>query len=190
MRKLLAILILLVSLSNCKSSKRQKNDDGYASRIITKKTKDQVTENTKTSISFENGRRDEKLIISKADRIIDYAKNFEGVRYKWGGTTTSGMDCSGLVFESFREHEIILPRISRDMAKQGDKIQLKKVLKGDLLFFKTGNRRNTINHVGLIVDIRDNDIKFIHATTGKGVIISGLNESYWLKAFYEARRIL
>jgi len=95
-----------------------------------------------------------------------------------------------LVFESFREHDIILPRISRDMAKKGDKIQLKKVQKGDLLFFKTGNRRNSINHVGLIVDIRNNDIKFIHATSGKGVIISGLNETYWLNAFHEARRFL
>ncbi|MCL4169391.1 UNVERIFIED_CONTAM: hypothetical protein GTU68_004292 [Idotea baltica] len=100
------------------------------------------------------------------------------------------MDCSGLVFESFREHDIILPRISRDMAKKGEQIKLKNVLKGDLLFFKTGNRRNSINHVGLIVDIIDNDIKFIHATTGHGVIISGLNETYWHKAFYEARRIL
>ena len=76
------------------------------------------------------------------------------------------------------------------MAKKGNKIQLKEVLKGDLLFFKTGNRRNSINHVGLIVAIRDNDIKFIHATSGNGVIISGLNETYWLNAFYEARRIL
>jgi len=76
------------------------------------------------------------------------------------------------------------------MAKKGTKIQLKKALKGDLLFFKTGNRRNSINHVGLIVDIIDDDINFIHATTGKGVIISVLNETYWLKAFHEARRIL
>ena len=100
------------------------------------------------------------------------------------------MDCSGLVYESFKSHDVFLPRISRDMAKKGNKIQLKNVVKGDLLFFKTGNRRNSINHVGLIVDIRDNDIKFIHVTSSKGVIVSGLNETYWLKAFHEARRIL
>jgi len=76
------------------------------------------------------------------------------------------------------------------MAKKGHKVQLKKVLKGDLLFFKTGNRRNAVNHVGLVVDIKNNDIKFIHASSSKGVIISGLNESYWLKVFYEARRVL
>ena len=190
MKKGLVILILLMSFSSCKSSKQAKNKKENSSKIVTKKSEERETENPNSNIVFESEEREEESNKTKAEYIIDYAKNFEGVRYKWGGTTKSGMDCSGLVFESFREHDIILPRISRDMAKKGDKIQLKKVLKGDLLFFKTGNRRNTINHVGLIVDIRDNDIKFIHATNRQGVIISGLNESYWLKAFYEARRIL
>lgn len=185
MKKLLVILILLLSFSSCKSSKRAKNNKEKALKIITKKSEENDTETTTHIISKES-----ESIKSKAEYIIDYAKKFEGVRYKWGGTAASGMDCSGLIFESFRKYDIVLPRISRDMAKKGNKIQLKKVLKGDLLFFKTGNRRNSINHVGLIVDIRDNDIKFIHATTSNGVIISGLNESYWLKAFFEARRIL
>ncbi|WP_339895574.1 C40 family peptidase [uncultured Algibacter sp.] len=176
MKKTLLILLLIISFSSCKSSKRAKERKTASSKIITKKSK-------KENIKIASNK-------SKADYIIDYAKQFEGTRYKWGGTTKSGMDCSGLVFESFKSSNILLPRISRDMAKKGNKIQLKKVLKGDLLFFKTGNRRNSINHVGLIVDIRDNDIKFIHATTNNGVIISGLNETYWLNAFYEARRIL
>jgi len=190
MKKILAILIMLLGFSNCKSSKHAKKNKHNASEIITKKSEDRDTKNSNNSIVFKSKDDEKESIKTKAEYIIDYAKNFEGVRYKWGGTTASGMDCSGLIFESFRVHDIILPRISRDMAKKGNKIKLKKVLKGDLLFFKTGNRRNSINHVGLIVDIRDNDIKFIHATTSNGVIISGLNETYWLKAFYEARRIL
>ena len=100
------------------------------------------------------------------------------------------MDCSGLIYESFRAYDVNLPRISRDMAKRGDKINLKDVHKGDLLFFKTGNRRNAINHVGLIVSIENNDIEFIHATSSKGVMTSWINETYWHKAFYEARRVL
>lgn len=177
MKKTLLTLLLIISFSSCKSSKRTKERTTSSTKIVTKK-------NRKTVSSITSSNK------SKADYIIDYAKQFEGIRYKWGGTTKSGMDCSGLVFESFKSYHILLPRISRDMAKKGTKIQLKKALKGDLLFFKTGNRRNSINHVGLIVDIIDNDINFIHATTGKGVIISGLNETYWLKAFHEARRIL
>ena len=172
---------MIISFSSCKSSKRLKERKASSTKIITKKNK-RENNNTVSSETASNK--------SKAVYIINYAKQFKGTRYKWGGTSKSGMDCSGLVYESFKSSNISLPRISRDMAKKGNKIKLKEALKGDLLFFKTGNRRNSINHVGLIVDIRNNDIKFIHATTSNGVIISGLNETYWLKAFYEARRIL
>ncbi|XMO87347.1 C40 family peptidase [Algibacter sp. AS12] len=185
MKNTLLILLLIISFSSCKSSNRVKNKRTSTTKIITKKNKKESNTTTYKKPSNTASRN-----ISKADYIVDYAKQFKGVRYKWGGTTKSGMDCSGLIYESFNSYDITLPRISRDMAKKGFKIALKKVTKGDLLFFKTGNRRNSINHVGLIVDIRDNDIKFIHATTSKGVIISGLNESYWLKAFHEARRVL
>ncbi|UKM66208.2 C40 family peptidase [Flavobacteriaceae bacterium GSB9] len=184
-KQFVLILILMVSLNGCKSSKRAKTNHS----IITKKDTDAPTDykNEKTN-SAEITTPAKPL--SPSDYIINYAKQFEGVRYKWGGTTKSGMDCSGLVYESFKSYNIILPRTSKDMAKRGKKIALKKVLNGDLLFFKTGNRRNSINHVGIIVAIKNNDIEFIHATTSKGVIISRLNSPYWLDAFHEARRIL
>jgi len=195
MKKIIFILVLFISFSSCKSSKRAKQKPNTSYKIITKKSdidkKAQVVisseEKNWTSKTNNNITSTRK---SKAEHIIDYAEDFIGVRYKWGGTTKSGMDCSGLVYESFRAHDIQLPRISRDIAKHGDKIDLKEVHKGDLLFFKTGNRRNSINHVGLIVSIENNDIEFIHATSSKGVITSWINESYWSKAFYEARRIL
>lgn len=181
MKKTTLILVLLISFNSCKSSKSSVKRKTASTKIVTKKSSKKNTQTT----TYDANKN-----LSKADHIVNYAKQFEGVRYKWGGTTKSGMDCSGLIFESFKSSEIILPRISRDMAKKGTKIQLKKVLKGDLIFFKTGNKRNSINHVGLVVEIKNNDIKFIHSTTRAGVIISGLNESYWLKAFYQARRIL
>ena len=177
MRSIIFLSLILLSFSSCKSSKRTKYKKTSSTEITSKKSKKGDIEKTKFSIP-------------KVEHIIDYAKQFEGVRYKWGGTTKSGMDCSGLIYESFRVHDVSLPRISRDMAKRGEKIVLKNVTKGDLLFFKTGNRRNSINHVGLIISIKNNNIEFIHATSGKGVITSWLNETYWLKAFTEARRIL
>lgn len=182
MKNLIIVLILLVSFSSCKSSKRVKNKKHSSTKVITKKAKESP-ENSKTQKASSTN--------SKADNIINYALTFEGVRYKWGGTTKKGMDCSGLIFESFRVHDIYLPRISRDMAKKGAKLSLKQVKKGDLLFFKTDkNRRNSINHVGLIVAIKNNNIEFIHASSSKGVMTSWLNEKYWLNAFVEARRIL
>ncbi|MEL0652845.1 C40 family peptidase [Algibacter sp. TI.3.09] len=191
MKKIIFILVLFISFSSCKSSKRSKRSSNSSSKIITKKS--QEYEKGRVVISSEEKNYTPRTANSrrtKADNIIEYAESFEGVRYKWGGTTKAGMDCSGLIYESFRAYDVNLPRISRDMAKRGDKINLKDVHKGDLLFFKTGNRRNAINHVGLIVSIENNDIEFIHATSSKGVMTSWINETYWHKAFYEARRIL
>lgn len=188
MKRIVLILIVIISFSSCKSSKRPKKKSISSSKVITRKAdKKTSTYNPKHTEIISKKSETSK---SKAQYIIDYANKFRGVRYKWGGTTKSGMDCSGLVYESYKNQNIQLPRISRDMAKKGKKIALNKVHHGDLLFFKTGNRRKSINHVGLIVAIRNNDIEFIHATSSKGVIVSHLNESYWLKAFYEARRIL
>jgi cell wall-associated NlpC family hydrolase len=121
--------------------------------------------------------------------IISFAKSFEGTRYKFGGTTDAGMDCSGLVFTAFQKENITLPRISRDMAKKGILISLKDIQEGDLVFFKTSSR-NVINHVGLVVESKRGEIKFIHSTTRAGVIISSLDEDYWKKAFVEVRRVI
>lgn len=189
MSRITLLMLLIVGFSSCKSSKRTTSSSVGSTKIITKKSTNEPTVfNTGTQNSVEATAPE--ITYSTADHIIDYAKQFEGVRYKWGGTTEAGMDCSGLVYESFKTYDIILPRASKDMAKRGEKVALKDVLHGDLLFFKTGNRRNSINHVGLIVAIRNNDIEFIHSTSSKGVIISRLNESYWLNAFHEARRVL
>lgn len=166
MRKFIILFLLIISFSNCKSSKS-------------------VSKIRKNTVKIANTNT-----LSRTEHIINYAKRFKGVRYKWGGTTKSGMDCSGLVYESFRIHDVYLPRISRDMAKKGSKITLKHVQKGDLLFFKTKNRRHSINHVGLVIKKKDGDLEFIHSTTSKGVIISSIKEVYWNKAFVEARRVL
>ncbi|WP_303317010.1 C40 family peptidase [Flavivirga abyssicola] len=181
MKKTILILLMIIGFTSCKSSKRARNKKEASTTVISKK-------NRKEAVAYK---AKDKKKLSKADHIIDYAKQFEGVRYKWGGTTKSGMDCSGLVFKSFESHDIILPRISRDMAKKGNKIPLRKAQEGDLLFFKTSkNRRHRINHVGLIIKSKAGDISFIHATSTKGVIVSKLSESYWKSTFVEVRKIL
>ena len=127
---------------------------------------------------------------NSADRIVYHAQQFEGTRYKFGGTDKRGMDCSGLVYVSFQEEQIALPRISRDMAKQGKRINLRDAQKGDLVFFQTNKNRKVINHVGLVVANFNGKIQFIHSTSSAGVITSSLDERYWKAAFVEARRII
>lgn len=127
---------------------------------------------------------------STPHRIIRYAKTYQGTPYKFGGTTKKGMDCSGLVYTSFKEEDIYLPRVSSDMAKEGKRINLNHAQPGDLLFFKTNRSRNVINHVGIVVETNGDDIRFIHSSTSRGVIISSITETYWQRAFSEARRVL
>ncbi len=137
------------------------------------------------------GHEEESVVdASAAESIINYAMTFEGTRYKYGGTDANGMDCSGLVYTSFQQQNINLPRISREMATQGVPVSLKDVEKGDLLFFQTSRKRNVVTHVGLVVEVGDGLIKFIHSTTRLGVIVSSMDESYWKNAFLEGRRII
>ncbi|MBT8271938.1 MAG: C40 family peptidase [Flavobacteriaceae bacterium] len=164
MNRIIGLLtVLMLFLTGCKSSKN--------TIVTTNKHKSHRTEN------------------HTANTVVRHALNFEGVRYKYGGTTKRGMDCSGLIYVSFKEASVELPRISRDMARRGIQINRSEVQAGDLLFFRTNKRRKNINHVGLVTNTRGT-ITFIHSTTTRGVITSSLNEDYWKKAFVEARRVL
>jgi len=126
---------------------------------------------------------------SKSDKIIQHAVAYKGTRYKFGGTTKRGMDCSGLIYVAFKKERIQLPRVSRAMATKGKKVSLRNVKRGDLLFFKT-SRKNRINHVGLVTSVKKGIIRFIHSTTSRGVIVSSLSEKYWKRAYTKAKRVL
>lgn len=129
-------------------------------------------------------------IRTKADAIINTALSFSGTRYKFGGTTKKGMDCSGLLYVSFGEHDIQLPRTSIHMAEEGRRVTVKNVEKGDLLFFKTTRGSKRINHVGMVVGTDNDEITFIHASTSRGVTVSSLRDGFWNQAFVKATRIL
>jgi cell wall-associated NlpC family hydrolase len=121
-------------------------------------------------------------------QMINNAMNFIGVKYRGGGTTTSGMDCSGMVTAVLDIFDIKMPRSSREMAQVGEKIPLEQVQTGDLIFFKTRGK-NVINHVGMVVEIIGDEIKFIHSSTNKGVIISSTKEPYYKRSFAQVNRI-
>lgn len=166
MQRIIILLILIISFSSCKSSKS----------INTKKNREVNKVETKP--------------LAKANDIVDYAKQFEGVRYKYGGTTKKGMDCSGLIHTSFKSEDISLPRTTKDLAINGDWVDLKAVKKGDLLFFATKKNSRKVNHVGIVTNAQIGRVEFIHSSSSKGVIRSLLSEKYWYFAFVQARRVL
>lgn len=107
-----------------------------------------------------------------------------GVGYKYGGTTTSGFDCSGFTSYVFEQFGIELPRTSRDQATVGTKVAKSELQAGDLVFFNTSGKG--ISHVGIYLG----DGTFAHASTSRGVIITELSDSYYAKRYVTARRIL
>ncbi|MEQ8043766.1 C40 family peptidase [Xanthomonas hortorum] len=125
---------------------------------------------------------------SRVQVILQRAMALLGTPYVWGGESTEGFDCSGLVGYVFKTAlGIDLPRVSRDIARDesAELIKDPSALKaGDLVFF---GRRGRIDHVGLVVG----DGKFLHAPSrGKDVRVDSLASGYWSEKFIQARRVL
>lgn len=117
--------------------------------------------------------------------LNDQLQNWHGTPYRYGGMSQSGVDCSGFVLLTFRDKfSMQLPRETRQQATVGTEIDRDDLLPGDLVFFKTGSGEN-----GLHVGIYDTDNQFIHASTSRGVMRSSLDNVYWRKNFWQARRI-
>ncbi|MEM0577959.1 LysM peptidoglycan-binding domain-containing protein [Flavobacterium polysaccharolyticum] len=126
---------------------------------------------------------------SIADDLIAKASDNLGIRYRSGGTTRAGFDCSGLMCSTFSALDIKLPRSSNQMSNIGIRVTPTEAKKGDLIFFKTrGSGR--INHVGMVVDVVGDEIKFIHSSTNSGVIISSTKEGYYHRNFAQVNRVL
>ncbi|CAG9606610.1 C40 family peptidase [Pseudoneobacillus rhizosphaerae] len=119
------------------------------------------------------------------DQLLPIAKKFIGVPYAWGGTSPSGFDCSGYISFVYKQLDIDLPRISKDMAKEGEPVKRFDLRVGDLVFFNTYG--SDISHAGIYIG---NNL-FIHSQDGKGVSISALNDPfYWSKRYVGATRVL
>ena len=151
--------------------------------IVNKPTSENV-ENT-VSNAFVRPANTLELI----DQLIKTASDNIGTRYRSGGTSKEGFDCSGLMCNTFGTFDIKLPRSSLEQSSFGTKINIEDAQKGDLIFFRT-NGRSQINHVGMVVEVIDGEIKFIHSSVSSGVIISSTKEKYYEKNFTQINRVL
>ena len=111
-------------------------------------------------------------------------KDWKGVRYKYGGNSKKGIDCSSFVQKTFKDRlNINIPRTTTLQSKTGIDISMKDLEIGDLVFFKTGFNSK---HVGIYLEAG----KFLHASTRRGVTISRLDNNYYSKNFWKIKRVI
>ncbi len=122
--------------------------------------------------------------LDKASSLIDDAKALLGIRYKWGGTSRGGFDCSGFTTYVFSRNGIKLPRTSIEQSKIGTRVSKDELQEGDLLFFITGRSSSRINHVGMYIG----DGKFIHSSSSqRRVVVTKLSD--YSRQYAGARRL-
>ncbi|AYC28924.1 C40 family peptidase [Paenisporosarcina cavernae] len=117
-------------------------------------------------------------------QIVTTSSSVLGVKYKRGGTTTAGFDCSGFIGYVYKSSGVNLPRTSAGMYATGKSVAKKSLQVGDLVFFNTSGKG--VSHVGIYIG----NGKFVHSSSSKGVSIAKLNDPYyWGDKYIGAKRV-
>src|SRR6185369_9374850 len=122
-------------------------------------------------------------IRNRGDAVVAVAMSLRGARYRYGGATPNGFDCSGLVFYAHRQLGLAVPRTSRDQADAAESVKPRKLRRGDLVFFRIDS--SSVNHVGIYIGKH----RFVHAPgAGKPVTVNSLDDEFYAETFYSAGR--
>ncbi|AEV97404.1 NLP/P60 protein [Niastella koreensis GR20-10] len=121
------------------------------------------------------------------NKLLELIDSWYGTKYKYGGDTREGVDCSGFTKAFMASYyDVTLTRNSAEMYANSKHLKKKKLAQGDLVFFKTKGAKAGITHVGVYLC----NNKFVHASTNNGVIISDLGEDYYKSKFAGGGRVV
>lgn len=125
------------------------------------------------------------------DSIIDYGKTFVGLRYKYGGITPSGFDCSGFVFHIHRHFNLPMPRVPNETSLIGDVVDIDSLQAGDLVYIQTrAAYDNTIGHVLMVIEKTEDSFIAIHSASHVGLVIERFHDySFYVSRYLFANRL-
>ncbi len=164
--RLLFLLTAITAFYNCSSTRKLENRNN---KHIYKK------------LGLEENKKDNL-------KLYKEAASWLGVPHREGGMDKNGVDCSGLVLNIYKTvYNKTLERTSRSQCQTNCKrIDKTKLQEGDLVFFNTRLKGNKVNHVGIY--LKDN--KFLHTSSSKGVMVSSLDENFFIKAWLCGGRVV
>ncbi len=189
-QKMMICLMVISSLTlfHCASTPRYKGEQYLYPTSPGKPVKSPEVTSTTTPERAEVSTstfRPEKVESFQENLFKGQINLYMGTPYQYGGNTFNGIDCSGFTRNVFRDAlDINLPRTAREQVQRGRAVAKANLTLGDLIFFKIKSSR--VNHVGIFMSGN----KFAHASASRGVTISNLNDSYFDKYYYTAKRIV
>ena len=126
---------------------------------------------------------------NKIPRAPSHAKSFIGTPYRYGGNSIDGIDCSSLIQQSYAKIGIKLPRTAQEQAKVGNKKGKSSVRPGDIVYFEFKQKREKWWHTGMVTYAEKGTIKFVHASSSRGVVEDTYNDYYKKNTKYFRRVI-
>ena len=122
--------------------------------------------------------------------IVTEAKKYVGVKYRYGGKTPTGFDCSGFVTYVMEKNGVPVSGPSYSQENLGAKISSKQAQPGDLIFFRK-TRTGKVYHVAMVYGNDNGSLTVIHATSSRGVVLERLSDnSYWRTKYVTLRNVI
>jgi probable lipoprotein NlpC len=134
--------------------------------------------------------RKKKKRQAQLNTVVVTAKTYIGTPYRFGGNTKSGIDCSGLIHNSYAAAGIKIPRTAKEQSKYGKSKGWNEIRTGDVVTFKFKEKREKWWHSGIVTRVSGDQVKFVHASTSRGVVEDNLMSDYYKKNVKRIRRII
>lgn len=180
--------LLIVSNSEASRIKIKKAAQHHKSQTVAQQKLQPVKSPPTAQAHQPSSQLEEAYLVSELDpqqnSLLQKAMGLLGIKYRFGGSSYAGIDCSAFVRKVFTALHLPLPRTAREQFAVGKDVPKGELQKGDLLFYRT--YAGFPSHVGIYIG---NDLMIHASSEGGRVMISRIDSPYFLARFIGARRV-